>query len=53
MEGIIIVGIICAIICSLMAENRNRNTAVWALLGFLFGIFAILAIAIMGKYTEN
>lgn len=32
-----------------MAESRNRSRVGWAILGALFGIFAVLALAIAGK----
>ncbi len=53
MEVAILVGIICAIICALMAEPRGRNKIGWAIGGFFFGILAILILAIAGKTNEK
>jgi VIT1/CCC1 family predicted Fe2+/Mn2+ transporter len=53
MEVAILVGIICAIICALMAEPRGRNKSGWAIGGFFFGILAILILAIAGKTNEK
>ncbi len=32
-----------------MAKTRNRNTTTWAILCALFGIFAIIVLALIGK----
>lgn len=53
MEVILVIGIICAIICAVMAEPRGRNKIGWALGGFFFGILAILILAIAGKTNEK
>jgi len=53
MELILVVSVICAIICAVMAEPRGRNKIGWALGGFFFGIFAILLIAVLGKTNEK
>jgi hypothetical protein len=36
-----------------MAEKRNRNSTLWAVLSFFFGIFAIIVLAIMGQAKEE
>ena len=36
-----------------MAESRGRNSTLWAVLSFLFGIFAIIVLAIMGQAKEE
>ena len=36
-----------------MATNRGRNAALWAILGFLFGILTSLILLIMGKTNEK
>lgn len=53
MELILVVSVICAIICAVMAEPRGRNKIGWALGGFFFGIFAILILAVVGKTNEK
>lgn len=46
---ILIVGALFAWLCAEMAKTRNRNTTVWAILGFLFGLFAVIVLALVGK----
>lgn len=36
-------------LCSAMAKTRNRNEALWAILGFLFGLLAVIVLALLGK----
>lgn len=36
-------------ICALIAESRNRDRTTWLILGFIFGIFALVAILVMPK----
>jgi len=45
---ILIVGALFAWLCAEMAKTRNRNTTVWAILGFLFGLFAVIVLALVG-----
>ena len=42
---LVIYGIICAILCAIVAESKNKSQGLWGFLGFLFGIFALIAIA--------
>jgi predicted PurR-regulated permease PerM len=44
--------VLFAWIASQMAKTRNRNQTTWAILGVLFGVFAIIALALMGKAKE-
>ena len=46
---ILIVGALFAWLCAEMAKTRNRNTTVWAISGFLFGLFAVIVLALVGK----
>lgn len=48
MEGIFLLGILCGIICFIMAENRGRDTILWAIAGMVFGIVAILVLWTIG-----
>jgi hypothetical protein len=41
----LIVGVIAASICTAIAASKGRSVVGWALLGFLFGLFALIAIA--------
>jgi hypothetical protein len=42
---IIIDAIVCAGFCAYISGQKNRNTTSWLLLGLLFGVFALIAIA--------
>jgi RsiW-degrading membrane proteinase PrsW (M82 family) len=54
METIILIAFIALIsyIGYVMAENRGRRPVLWAVITFFFGIFAIIALAIMGDSKE-
>jgi hypothetical protein len=40
----VLVGLACAYKCSLMARDRNRRVALWAALGFVGGLVAVLVV---------
>jgi predicted alpha/beta superfamily hydrolase len=44
-----LVALLWGYICSRMAENRGRDATLGAILGALFGIFAIIGYAIAGN----
>lgn len=44
----ILMAILWGYICYRMAEKRNRDTTLAALLGAIFGIFAVIGYAIAG-----
>ena len=48
----VILCIFLAIITAVVASHKNRNSFGWFLLGLLFGIFGLLAIAVLPK-VEN
>ena len=48
----IIVWCICSFICYSIAESKGRSGALWAALGILFGIFAVIVIALMPSQNE-
>ncbi len=50
---IFIFGALFAWLCAEMAKTRNRNTTVWAILGFLFGLFAVIVLALIGTAKSN
>ena len=50
---IILFGALFAWLCAEMAETRNRDTTVWAILGFLFGLFAVIVLALIGTAKSN
>ena len=43
----IIVWCLCSFVCYTIAESKGRSGALWAALGILFGVFAVLVIAIL------
>lgn len=53
MTIIIIIGAILALICGLMAKNRGRNIPIAFVLGFFFGIFAVIGYAIAGDSQDK
>lgn len=55
MELIIMIAVaaLFAWLCSEMAESRNRNATTWAIMGALFGIFAVIILALVGKVEKE
>lgn len=45
----IIIGSLFAFVSAKMASSRNRSSGLWGVLGFFFGIFAVLILAVIGK----
>ncbi|MGR9168615.1 hypothetical protein [Rhizobium sp. KDH_Rht_773_N] len=45
----LVVALVCAFIGAGMARTRNRNTAVWGILCFLFGLVGIILLALVGQ----
>ena len=45
--------ILWGVLCSRMAENRNRDSIIGFILGALFGIFAVIGYAIAGDNKIN
>lgn len=44
--------IACIIGCHEIAQNNNRNTTIAVIMGVLFGLFAVIVYAIIGKPKE-
>ncbi len=44
---ILLVWVLCAIVCYQQAVKKNLNGALWAFLGLIFGIFAIIAVFVV------
>ncbi len=44
---VICLWLFCGIICAVMASNKNRNVPGWLFIGFIFGIFAVILLAVM------
>ncbi|MGC9505167.1 hypothetical protein [Baaleninema sp.] len=38
---------LCGYACYAIAKSKNRNHALWAVLGFLFGLIAVIIIAVL------
>ena len=47
----LLVWVLCGLACYKMAERQGRNEFVAALLGLLFGVFAVIGYAIAGDKT--
>lgn len=45
----VIIWLLCGVVCYLIAKNKNRNEWLGALLGCLFGIFAIIGYLVVSK----
>ena len=45
--------IVFAFICASMARHRNREPVLWGVLGFFFGIFAVLVLAAIGRNNDG
>ncbi len=53
MEWFIIFGIFFAILCGILANNKNRNVVGWAIGGALTGIFATIILAVLPKLDKE
>ena len=49
LEVELFVGLFFAIICTLLAEEKNRSKVAWCVLGFLFNVWALLILAFLDK----
>jgi len=45
--------VVCAAICAIIAGSKNRSALGWAVLGAIFGVFALLVVACLGKLPEE
>lgn len=49
----LILSSICAVGCYKLAEDKNRNTTMAAVLGFIFNIFSVIGYAVLkNKKTQ-
>jgi len=46
---LVIIWLGLAVVTALAANSRGRNWFAWLLLGVFFGIFALLAVLVMGR----
>ena len=49
----IIIWLLCGFVCYMIAQKNGRNEWLGALLGSLFGIFAIIGYLIAGKKDDT
>jgi hypothetical protein len=47
----LIVAIVCAVVCRNIATTKGRGPTLWAILGFLFSLIALIVILILPKKT--
>lgn len=47
------VGVACAFGGYFIAKGKNRNAGLWAVLGFLFGLIALIVIAVLPKKSAS
>ncbi|WP_263834425.1 zinc ribbon domain-containing protein [Salinibacter sp.] len=56
---IVIIGILLvqavafAVLSGIVANNKNRDSGMWGILGFLFGVFALVAALVVEEAEEN
>jgi branched-chain amino acid transport system ATP-binding protein len=50
---LILINVAFAVVCRRMAQARNRNADLWTALGFVFGIVAVIALAVLGRETAR
>lgn len=48
-----VVALVFAFISAGMANSRGRSGGLWGILGFFFGIFTVLILAIIGNDTSS
>ena len=48
----LLVWLFMGIVCSIIAQNKNRNVVAWFILGGLFSLFAVIIIALLPKLEE-
>jgi MFS family permease len=51
--GIALQGIVCGSFCAFIANEKNRDGLGWFLLGLIFGIFALIAIASVPRLEKQ
>jgi hypothetical protein len=49
MEVVVVVWVGCAVVSALAAQARGRSFGAWLVLGLMFGVFALLAVLVMGR----
>jgi 4-hydroxybenzoate polyprenyltransferase len=49
----LVVAIVMAVVCAYVANTKGRSVVLWAILGFFFGLIALIIIAILKKQTPT
>ncbi len=44
--------ILWAVCCGILANNKNRNVVGWSIAGLLFGLFALIPLALLPKLED-
>jgi hypothetical protein len=45
--------VVCSVLSGVIASRKNRSVAVWACLGFLFGVIGVLIVACLGEVDRS
>ena len=53
MHSGLIINIICAVICGLIASSKGRNVIAWVALGFFFSIISLIIVACLPNLAEQ
>ena len=40
----LIIWVLCAVLCGVVANQKKLNVALWSVLGLLFGVFAVIGV---------
>jgi hypothetical protein len=48
----VVVGLCCALLCGHYAARKGRSVALWAALGLVFGIFAVIYANFMSSRVD-
>ena len=47
--GVVVVWILSGILCAFIAQSKGRSVAGWAIAGILFGLFALIPLALLSS----
>lgn len=50
---IVVCWILFAVACGTVAKTKNRNIALWSILGFLFGFIPLIIIALLPPVEDK
>jgi hypothetical protein len=49
---LIVPAVVFAVLCGLIANSKGRSVALWVVLGFLFGVIALIIVALLKKQPQ-